>query len=106
MPGPVVLIAGGDGKGADFAPLRPVVASRARAVVLMGRDAKGIAAALEGTVPLSMAHDMEDAVAQAAHLACPGDRVLLSPACASLDLYSDYAERGEHFMSAVRRLPQ
>ncbi len=104
MPGPVVLIAGGDGKGADFTPLRPVASARVRAAVLMGRDAERIAAALCGAVPLSMARDMDDAVAQAARLALPGDRVLLSPACASLDMYSSYAERGEHFSSAVRGL--
>jgi UDP-N-acetylmuramoylalanine--D-glutamate ligase len=103
MPGPVILIAGGDGKGADFTSLRPIVATHARAAVLIGRDATRLATALEGTVPLFMASDMEDAVAQAAHLVRPGDQVLLSPACASLDMYSGYAERGEHFMSTVRR---
>ncbi len=104
MPGPVVLIAGGDGKGADFSPLRMAVTSRVRALVLMGRDAGLIAAALKGAAPVVRVDDMDDAVAQAARLAEPGDQVLLSPACASLDMYSGYAERGEHFVSAVRRL--
>jgi UDP-N-acetylmuramoylalanine--D-glutamate ligase len=104
MPGPVVLIAGGDGKGADFTPLRPVVASRVRAAVLMGRDAPRIAAVLNGAAPLSLVRDMKGAVEQAAHLAQPGDHVLLSPACASLDMYSGYTERGEHFVTAVRSL--
>jgi UDP-N-acetylmuramoylalanine--D-glutamate ligase len=103
-PGRVVLIAGGDGKGADFTPLRPIVSSRVTALVLLGRDAQRIAAALEDAAPTVMVQDMEDAVAQAAQLARTGDCVLLSPACASLDMYSGYAERGEHFMSTVRRL--
>lgn len=105
MPGPVVLIAGGDGKGADFSPLRELVSAKARAVVLIGRDAARIAAALANTVPLIPADDMDKAVARAARVAKPGDQVLLSPACASLDMYRSFAERGEHFMFAVRSLP-
>jgi UDP-N-acetylmuramoylalanine--D-glutamate ligase len=102
MPGPVVLIAGGDGKGQDFAPLRRA-AHKLRAVVLIGRDAGLMAAALKETVPLIPAADMDEAVATAARLARSSDQVLLAPACASLDMYSGYAERGEHFMSAARR---
>jgi UDP-N-acetylmuramoylalanine--D-glutamate ligase len=105
MPGPVVLIAGGDGKGADFSPLRKLVSAKARAVVLIGRDAPRIAAALANTVPLILAEDMDKAVAQSALIAKPGDQVLLSPACASLDMYRSFGERGEHFMSAVQHLP-
>jgi len=104
LPGPVVLIAGGDGKGADFAPLRPAVTTRVRGLILLGRDAGRIADALAGAAPVMMVDDMEAAVARAATLAQPGDQVLLSPACASLDMYSSYTDRGEHFMSAVRRL--
>ncbi|MBA2491196.1 MAG: UDP-N-acetylmuramoyl-L-alanine--D-glutamate ligase [Gammaproteobacteria bacterium] len=104
LPGPVVLIAGGDGKGANFAPLRPAVKTRVRALILLGRDAGRIADALAGAAPVMMVDDMEAAVAHAATLARPGDQILLSPACASFDMYGSYTERGEHFMSAVRRL--
>lgn len=103
-PGRVVLIAGGDGKGADFAPLRPAVERVARAVVLIGRDAPLIEAALAGCAPLVRALDMEDAVRLAAELAQPGDCVLLSPACASFDMFKSYEHRGEVFAEAVRRL--
>jgi UDP-N-acetylmuramoylalanine--D-glutamate ligase len=99
-----VLIAGGDCKGAAFDELVPVVTAHARAVVVMGRDAQDIARALAGTVLVRHAADMNDAVRQAAELSEPGDRVLLSPACASFDMYRDYSERGEAFMDAVRGL--
>lgn len=103
---PVVLIAGGDGKGQDFTPLRGAVARHARAVVLLGRDAARIEAALEGSgVPVERAADMDAAVARAAATAQPGDAVLLSPACASLDMFRNYAHRAEVFVAAVRRVP-
>ncbi len=100
----IVLIAGGDGKGADFAPLAGAVAERCRAVVLIGRDAPRLQAALAETVPLQRAETLKEAVQQAAELARPGDSVLLSPACASLDMFRDYADRGEQFEAAVNRL--
>jgi len=103
MAGPAVLIAGGDGKGADFAPLRAAAADKARAVVLMGRDAGIIEAALAGAVAVVRAADMDDAVHKAGELAQRGDAVLLSPACASFDMYKNYEERGDAFMAAVRR---
>ncbi|MDG4596210.1 MAG: UDP-N-acetylmuramoyl-L-alanine--D-glutamate ligase [Candidatus Contendobacter sp.] len=106
LPGRVVLIAGGDGKGQDFSPLRAVLADKARAVVLIGRDAPLIAAALGDSVPLRTVADMEAAVTAAAQLARPGDNVLLSPACASFDMFSGYEERGAAFAAAVRRLPK
>ncbi|WP_275097458.1 UDP-N-acetylmuramoyl-L-alanine--D-glutamate ligase [Sedimenticola hydrogenitrophicus] len=103
-----VLIAGGVGKGADFAPLAPAVARYARAVILLGRDAPLIAKALDDAlgdkVPLIQATDMDDAVLLAAGCAEPGDRVLLSPACASFDMFKDYQQRGEMFVDAVARL--
>ena len=100
-----VLIAGGDGKGQDFTPLIPVVAQHARAVVLIGRDADRIAGALEDCgVPVVYAHDMVDAVRQSAALAQPGDAVLLSPACASFDMFRNYAHRAEVFIGAVHAL--
>jgi UDP-N-acetylmuramoylalanine--D-glutamate ligase len=99
----VVLIAGGDGKGADFAALRPAVQERARAVVLIGRDGPRIGRALQGTVPMRSAPDMRAAVAAARALARAGDAVLLSPACASFDMYASYVARGEDFAAAVRQ---
>lgn len=104
MPGKVVLIAGGLGKGADFTPLRQAAVHKARAVVLIGRDASLIETALNGVVPVAHAASMEDAVTQAHYLAQPGDVVLLSPACASFDMFSDYEERGRVFSDAVLRL--
>ncbi len=99
--GKIVLVAGGDGKGADFSPLRQAVADYARAVVLIGRDAPIIETALAGAVPVVKARDMQDAVRAARELAQPGDQVLLSPACASFDMYSGYEERGHVFVAAV-----
>jgi len=106
LPGRVVLIAGGDGKNQDFTPLRTVLADKARAVVLIGRDAPLIAAALGDSAPLHPAADMDEAVALAARLAQPGDSVLLSPACASFDMFSNYEERAAVFVAAARRLPE
>lgn len=104
LPGQVVLIAGGDGKGQDFSPLRAALAEKARGVVLIGRDAPLIAAALGNSVPLDTAADMAQAVVRAAQWARPGDSVLLSPACASFDMFSGYEERGAVFTAAVKRL--
>lgn len=101
----VVLIAGGDGKGQDFSPLRDAFARHARTVVLIGRDAQRIAETVAGCgVPLEFAADMDEAVQRAAGLAQPGDAVLLSPACASLDMYRSYAHRAEVFIAAVQAL--
>ncbi len=102
---PVVLIAGGDGKGQDFSPLLPAVRARARAVVLIGRDAAAVAAALKDAgVPIEHAETMPDAVAAAFRRAQAGDAVLLSPACASLDMFRNYGHRGEVFAAAARAL--
>ena len=102
---PVVLIAGGDGKGQDFSALRAPVKHRARAVVLLGRDREQIAAVLAGCgVPLERADSMEQAVAGAFAASRPGDAVLLSPACASFDMFRNYAQRGEAFAAAARKL--
>jgi len=104
MDAPVVLIAGGDGKGADFTLLRAAVADRARTVVLIGRDAPKIEAALAGVVPVHHAADMKAAVKRAAELARPGDIVLLSPACASFDMFRNYEHRGEVFKTTVKEV--
>ncbi|MEN8174668.1 MAG: UDP-N-acetylmuramoyl-L-alanine--D-glutamate ligase [Pseudomonadota bacterium] len=99
-----VLIAGGDCKGAAFDELAEAVAVHARAVVAMGRDAGKLAEGLGDGVHLAYATDMADAVQQAAQLARPGDRVLLSPACASFDMYRNYEHRGEVYEGLVREL--
>jgi UDP-N-acetylmuramoylalanine--D-glutamate ligase len=104
LAGPLVLIAGGDGKNQDFASLKPALTGKVRHVVLIGRDAPVIAAALDGVCSTERAADMRTAVAAAREKAQPGDTVLLSPACASLDMYRDYAQRGEEFAAAVRGL--
>jgi len=102
MTAPVVLIAGGDGKGQDFSALREPVRRRARAVVLIGRDAPQIEQALAGVVPVEYAHDMTEAVRKSRALARSGDVVLLSPACASFDMFRSYAHRAEVFCAAVK----
>ena len=101
---PLVLIAGGDGKGADFEPLGRVLresAGRIRMLVLLGRDAPAIRSLVEGHVPVASAGTMAEAVARAREAARPGDAVLLSPACASWDMYRDYRERGREFRAEV-----
>jgi UDP-N-acetylmuramoylalanine--D-glutamate ligase len=110
-PGPLVMIAGGDGKGQDFTPLAQAFRGKVRHVVLIGRDAPAVAAALKGvcatqTIPpmQDAAASMQSAVAAAARAAQPGDTVLLSPACASFDMFRDYGHRGDAFAAAVRRL--
>ena len=104
LPGKHVLIAGGQGKGADFLPLRNIAGQRLRAVVLIGEDAEKIAQAIDQVVPVKLANDMDDAVHLAAGFAQPGDNVLLSPACASFDMFKGFAHRGEVFMKAVEAL--
>lgn len=105
MPRKVVLIAGGDGKGQDFTPLREPVLKNARAVVLIGRDAPLISGVLQGTgVPLIGVASMGEAVRQAAAAALPGDAVLLSPACASWDMFRNYAHRAEVFIAEVKSM--
>ena len=101
---PVVLIAGGQSKGANFRLLKDAVAAHTRAVVLIGRDAGLIESALEGVAPVTHVSNMIDAVARANELAQSGDVVLLSPGCASFDMFDNYAHRGEVFASTVRDL--
>ena len=102
LPQKVVLIAGGDGKGQDFSPLAEAVAANARAVVLMGRDAALIETALiSAGIALYRALDLTEAVSIARKLAHRGDAVLLSPACASFDMFKNYMHRAEVFVSAV-----
>ena len=106
-PQKVVLIAGGDGKGQDFTPLSGAVAENARAVVLIGRDAPLIEAVLlKINIPLYQAIDLPEAVNIAKKIAQTGDAVLLSPACASFDMFKNYAHRAEIFVNAVKRLEE
>ena len=100
----LILIAGGDGKGADFSSLAGIAAEHLRAAVLIGRDAPAIKKVLQAVVPVLNAGAMADAVMKAASLAQHGDVVLLSPACASFDMFEDYRARGAAFTSAVHRL--
>lgn len=102
---PVAIILGGDGKGQDFSPLRPAIDVHARAVALIGRDGPLLGAVLAGcNVPLRTCSEMAEAVRWCAAQARRGDAVLLSPACASLDMYRDYTQRAEAFVDAVRRI--
>ncbi len=101
----VAIVLGGDGKGQDFSPLKPALERHGRAVALIGRDAAAIGMALEGSgVPMRIVGDMADAVRWLAARAEAGDCVLLSPACASLDMYRNYAHRAQAFIDAVREL--
>ncbi len=101
----IVLIAGGEGKGQDFSPLKSTVARAVRSMVLIGRDAPLIEIAIAGAgVPVRRAASLEEAVLISAAQAQPGDVVLLSPACASFDMFRNYKHRGEVFHAAVDRL--
>ncbi len=102
---PIVLIAGGQGKGLDYAELADAIAERCRAVVLIGETAAEVEQLIGGRVPLARATSMEEAVDEAARRARPGDVVLLSPAAASFDMFTDYAARGEAFRTAVAGIP-
>ncbi|MCU7844355.1 MAG: UDP-N-acetylmuramoyl-L-alanine--D-glutamate ligase [Candidatus Thiodiazotropha sp. (ex Monitilora ramsayi)] len=101
-----VLIAGGDCKDADFSELSAVVQETARAVILIGRDAPLLEEVLQGHTALVHAASLEEAVSKASELGRPGDRVLLSPACASFDMFSGFEQRGEAFVRAVEALSE
>lgn len=100
--GKIIWIAGGDGKGADFSVLKPMVQHYVRHAVLLGRDAGIIAQAISGACEVSQVASLQEAVSVAAEKARPGDVVLLSPACASLDMFRNYEDRGQQFVAAVR----
>jgi UDP-N-acetylmuramoylalanine--D-glutamate ligase len=102
--GHILLIAGGISKGADFSPLAPVINRWVKEVILIGRDAMELAANLDSDLQTYFAKDMQDAVAVALEHALPGDAVLLSPACASFDMYDNYQHRGQVFVQSVERL--
>jgi len=104
MSGPLIVIAGGQGKGQDFAPLAPAFRNKVRCAVLLGQDAPQLNTVLKDVCATTFVSSMEEAVTTAANLAQQGDTVLLSPACASLDMFRDYAHRGDVFVQAVKGL--
>jgi UDP-N-acetylmuramoylalanine--D-glutamate ligase len=104
--GKVVLIAGGEGKGADFTPLAEPVVRHCRAAILFGADAGRIAAALGDFAGVHFEQSLAGAVNTAARVARAGDRVLLSPACASFDMFRDYTDRGDQFRALVGELAE
>jgi UDP-N-acetylmuramoylalanine--D-glutamate ligase len=101
---PVVLIAGGLDKGGDYRIMRDIVRQKVKAMVLIGSARQLMAAAFTDLIPIVFAESMEEAVAKARDYARPGDLVLLSPACASFDMFDNYAHRGELFREAVLAL--
>jgi len=101
---PVILIAGGRDKDSDFTLLNDLIQARVKALVLIGETRERLAQLWQGLTPAYLADDMAAAVAQASDLANPGDVVLLSPACASFDMYRDYVHRGQTFQRLVREL--
>jgi UDP-N-acetylmuramoylalanine--D-glutamate ligase len=103
-PAPVVLIAGGRGKGLDYGEVADAAARRARAAILIGETADELERLIGGRIPVRRADGMDEAVAAAAETAQPGDVVLLSPAAASFDMFTDYAARGDAFRRAVAGL--
>jgi UDP-N-acetylmuramoylalanine--D-glutamate ligase len=102
----VLLIAGGQGKGADFTVLEPAVTAHCKQLLLIGEDAPLLARALSSAAPVQMVASLEEAVTAAASRAARGDVVLLSPACASFDMFSGYAQRGESFRRLVTQLSE
>jgi len=104
MPGPVLLIAGGIAKGADFSQLYSVVQQRVRLLVLIGRDRDQISEQLAGSTYIVMAEDINEAVQICRQEACTGDVVLLSPACSSFDMFKNFEDRGEKFAAAVEEV--
>jgi len=102
--GQVVLIAGGLGKGADFSPLLEAMENQVKSTILLGRDAPLMSELLSKVVPVTLVDDMEQAVSEAFEQAQAGDAVLLSPACASFDMFKDFSHRGRVFTAAVEAL--
>ena len=105
-PAQLIVIAGGEGKGQNFTELKPVLAKNACRLVLIGRDAPVIAAAIKEVVQIEFANSMQDAVSKSFSQASAGDAVLLSPACASFDMFKNYEDRGEQFCAAVLALQE
>jgi UDP-N-acetylmuramoylalanine--D-glutamate ligase len=106
LEGKIILIAGGVGKGADFTALQAPVAQYVRSAILLGQDAQRLAEVLAPVVPIQVTADLTNAVNLAKQLAQPGDAVLLAPACASLDMFADYNQRGDVFSALVHQVIQ
>ena len=104
LPGPVILIAGGREKGGEYPGLAVTVRRKAKRVILIGEARGRLSEALAGTCPLTEAGSLAQAVREAAALAAPGETVLLSPACASFDMFADYKDRGQQFKECVHEL--
>lgn len=104
QPGKIILIAGGDGKGAEFTDLVPAVANYVRLTILIGKDAQRLGACLQDVTAIQYANNLVAAVQMAANAAQAGDSVLLSPACSSLDMFQNYEHRGRVFQTAVKEL--
>ena len=102
LDGPIIWLGGGQGKSQDFSPLAAPLASKGRAAMLFGEDARLIEQALFGALPIFRDNTMNEALVRAKSFAREGDTVLLSPACASLDQFSNYIERGESFCAWVK----
>ncbi len=102
----ILLIAGGQGKGADFSQLQQAVARHCKRLILIGEDAPLMQQALASSAPVTMVSSLEEAVSVAAMQAQPGDAVVLSPACASFDMFSSYVQRGDVFAALVKRLSE
>ena len=102
--GKILLIAGGVGKGQDFTPLSPAMAQFGKSLILIGEDASVIDVAVAAALPRLHCTSLDEAIAQALRFAKPGDAVLLSPACASFDMFKHYEDRGDQFVAGVRRL--
>jgi len=103
--GPVVWIVGGQDKGNDYSVLEDLVSTKVKTIVCLGKDNKKIINAFSGKGPeIIDTHSMEEAVAQSYRVSKPGDTVLLSPACASFDLFRNYEDRGDQFKETVRKL--
>jgi UDP-N-acetylmuramoylalanine--D-glutamate ligase len=105
IPGPVIWIVGGQDKGNDYTVLADLVSNKVKTIVCLGKDNKKIINAFSGKGPeIIDTHSMEEAVEQSYRISRPGDTVLLSPACASFDLFRNYEDRGDQFKEAVRKL--
>ncbi len=104
MLGPLILIAGGDGKGADFMPLREIVAEKVKILLALGKDAAALESVLGDVVPCQRVASMTEAVMIANKHALPGESVLLSPACASVDMFVNYQARGQAFTQAIKQV--
>lgn len=102
----IILIAGGQGKGQDFSPMKDVVKNKVKHLILLGEDAELLNAELSGCTEVSLVTDLSQAVAKAKEIAVAGDAVLLSPACASFDMFSGYEQRGDQFVIAVKEILQ